>query len=141
MINCNIYKTANSLVIYVDVCVRERDIHSGCVFCNVPQYHSTKLASVFCNVPQSHLYAYTCKIKWDGTGDCGTVVCYKSYEISQSTTVPLVKFARELNSRAFQMVHWKHQYKLKLPISISRMVLWYCGTVGLWYCGTVVWDV
>ena len=98
-------------------------------------YHSTKLASVFGNVPQSHLYAYTCKIKWD----CGTVVCYKSYEISQSTTVPLeftcisiqvglwyvsaffvtyqrttvplVKFARELNSRAFQMVHWKHQYK------------------------------
>ena len=40
-------------------------------------YHST-------TVPQYHLYAYTCKINWD----CGTVVCYKTYEISQRTTVP-----------------------------------------------------
>ena len=30
-----------------------RNTMSGCVFCNIPQYH---------------LYAYTCKLKWD----CGT---------------------------------------------------------------------
>ena len=61
---------------------------------------------------------YTCKIKWD----CGTVVCYKSYEISQSTTVP------QSHSTAVPQYH-SPTVPLEFTCISIQVVLWYCGTL------------
>ena len=53
-----------------------RSLYLGCVFCNVPQYHST-------TVSQYHLYAYTCKLKWDYRNvDVAELSMYVAVEVS-----------------------------------------------------------
>ena len=44
----------------------------GSIFCNLPQYQVSKRFS--------HMYAYTCKFKWD----CGTLVRYKKRTLNGS---------------------------------------------------------